>query len=70
MQQDKLYKSIKENVKKTTFRNNYLKVNKEFLKRKESTTLKKFIIIAQIKSKDSFKKNHKMWEIQHYNKLQ
>ena len=70
MQQDKLYQSIKENAKKRIFRNNYLKVNKEFLKRKENTTLKKFIIIAQIKSKDSFKKNHKTWEIQHYNKLQ
>ena len=56
-------------LKKIIFRNNYLKVSKEFLKRKESTTLKKFIIIAQIKSKDSFKKNHKTWAIQHYNKL-
>ncbi len=70
MQQDKLYQSIKENVKKRTFRNSYMKVNKEFLKRKESTILKKFIIIAQTKSKDSFKKNLKTWEIQHYNKLQ
>ena len=70
MQQDKLYQSIKENVKKRTFRNSYKKVNKKFLKIKESTTLKKFIIIAQIKSKDSFKKNHKTWEIQPYNKLQ
>ena len=70
MQQDKLYQSIKENVKKIIFRNNYLKVNKEFLKRKESTLLKKFIIIAQTKSKDLFKENIKTWETQHYNKLQ
>ena len=46
-----------------------MKVNKEFLKRKESTILKKFIIIAQTKSKDLFKENIKTWETQHYNKL-
>ncbi len=71
MQQDKLYQSIKENVKKIIFRNNYLKINKEFLKRKESTILIEFIIIAQTYSDNSIiKENDKMWEIQHYNKLQ
>ena len=68
MLQDKLCQNIKENAKNSLYNINYRKVNKKFLKKKENTLLKKFLIIAQTKPKNLFKKKHKTLEIQHYNK--